>query len=130
MKKILLFGIPAVLILASLAWWQLGRGDLDKQEVVTSADNAPEGSIHNLPVPDAVAAVRARMAEELGVSQGIVIIMTAYEMNWSDACLGLAGSDEMCAQVITPGYEVTAQAAGEERVYRTNSDGSQIRLQK
>ena len=97
--------------------------------VPTSADNAPPGSIHNLPVPDAVAAVRTRVAQEQGVDEGLVIIMTAYERDWSDACLGLAAQDEMCAQVITPGFEVTAQVStdGSQFSYRTNADGSVLR---
>lgn len=130
MKKTLLIAVPIVLVFLGLIWWQLESNSSVDQKTVTSADNAPPGSIHNLPVPAAVAAVRARMSEELGVSQGLVIIMTAFEKDWSDSCLGLSGIDEICAQVITPGYEVTAQAEGVERTYRTNSDGSQIRLEK
>lgn len=96
----------------------------------TSADNAPPGSIHNLPVPDAVAAVRTRIAGDLGISEGLVIIMTAYEKDWSDGCLGLGGPAEACLAVITPGYEVTASAAGEDFTYRTNADGTVLRREK
>jgi len=93
----------------------------------TSADNAPPGSLHNLPVPDAVAAVRTYVASELGLSEGIVIVLSAYEKQWPNACLGLATEDEACAQVITPGYEVTLQAGGKQYVYHTNSDGTSLR---
>lgn len=96
----------------------------------TSADNAPPGSIHNLPVPDAVDAVRAYVAGELGISEGVVIIMSAYEKEWPNACLGLDDEDEVCAQVITPGYEVTVQAQRKERVYRTNADGTALRREE
>ncbi|MDZ4226851.1 MAG: hypothetical protein U1D26_00035, partial [Patescibacteria group bacterium] len=98
--------------------------------IPTSADNAPPGSIHNLPVPEAVAAVRAYAAEEFDVSEGLVIILSAYEREWPDACLGLAGANEMCAQVITPGWEVTTQASGKQNVFRTNADGSVIRQEQ
>lgn len=101
-----------------------------KEETKTSADNAPPGSIHNLPVPKAVSAVRALVAKELGISEGQVIIMTAYEKNWPDGCLGLAAKTEFCTQVIVPGYEVTIEAQGNERVYRTNADGSVIRRER
>ncbi len=93
----------------------------------TSADNAPPGSIQNLPVPDAVSAVRTHVAGDLGISEGVVIVMSAYEKEWPDACLGLAGEDELCAQVITSGFEVTVQAEGKQFVYRTNEDGHIIR---
>lgn len=95
--------------------------------IPTSADNAPPGSIHNLPVPTAVAAVRSTVAKKLGINEGVAIVLTAFEKNWPNACLGLAGAEEMCAEVITPGYEVTIQASGKEYVYRTNADGSVIR---
>lgn len=97
--------------------------------VPTSADNAPPGSMHNLPVPEAVAAVRASVANELGASEGTVIILSAYEQEWSDSCLGLGGPAESCLFVITPGYQVTVLAQGSERVYRTNADGTLIRAE-
>ncbi len=98
--------------------------------VPTSADNAPPGSIHNLPVPKAVTAVKAYVAEKSGVDQGLVVVLTAYEKEWSDGCLGLGGPAESCIAVITPGYEVTVQVKGTEQKFRTNTDGSVIRMEK
>jgi len=95
--------------------------------VPTSADNAPPGSIHNLPVPEAVAAVKAYVAEKAGIGEGFVIVLTAYEKDWSDSCLGLGGPAESCLTVITPGYEVTVQVSGTEQKFRVNADGSEIR---
>ncbi len=129
MKKVLL--IAVVIILGVIAWQQFGGEEpAVNGNIPTSADNAPPGSIHNLPVPDAVAAVRTLVASELGISEGVVIVLTAYEKEWSDACLGLAGQDEMCAQVITPGWEVTVQAQGSQFVYRTNAGGTVIRREE
>lgn len=98
--------------------------------VPTSADNAPEGSIHNLPVPVAVTAVKMQVATELDISAEIVIPMSVYEREWSDGCLGLGGPAESCIAVITPGYEITILAQGAERVYRTNEDGTIIRREE
>jgi hypothetical protein len=100
------------------------------QDTVTSADNAPPGSLHNLPVPTPVALARKTAAELLGVPEGDAIILSAFEKEWPDSCLGLAKKDEMCSQVITEGYEVTVQGSGKEVVYRTNNDGTIIRLQE
>lgn len=98
--------------------------------IPTSADNAPPGSIHNLPVPQAVSAVKKRVAQSEGVSEGLVIVLTAYEKEWSDGCLGLGGPAESCLAAITPGYEVTVQVKGAEQKYRTNTDGSDIRREQ
>jgi hypothetical protein len=102
----------------------------DDENTVTSADDAPPGSIHNLPVPEAVAAVKKHVAEKSSVREGLVIVMTAYEKEWSDGCLGLGRPNEGCIAVITPGYEVTVSVNGTEQTYRTNSDGTQIRMEK
>lgn len=104
--------------------------EFDTMPMPTSADGAPEGSIHNLPVPAAVSAVKARAASEAKVAVNSVIVMSAIEREWGDACLGLSGPDEMCAQVITPGYAVTVQAGGSERSYRVNTEGTVIRPEK
>jgi hypothetical protein len=39
----------------------------------------------------------------------------------------LAEEDEMCAQVVTPGYQVTLEANGEEYIFRTDETGNAIR---
>lgn len=83
--------------------------------------------MHNLPVPEAVAAVRAHAAEKAGVNEGLVVVLTACEKDWSDSCLGLGGPVEFCLAVITPGYEVTVQVDGVEQKFRVNTDGSVIR---
>lgn len=98
----------------------------DASNVPNSAENAPPGSIHNLPVPKAVAAVRSFAAKEAKVTEGEAIVMSAYEREWPDACLGLQLADMMCAQVITPGYEITVSVKGKESAYRTNADGTVI----
>jgi hypothetical protein len=92
-----------------------------------SAENAPPGSIHNLPVPDAVKAARKALAEKLSISESNILILSALEKEWSDSCLGLGGPAESCLQAITPGYEVKMQAGGSEYVYRTNETGTAVR---
>ncbi len=101
-----------------------------EQPPVNSGEDAPPGSIHNLPVPQAVAAVRTKVAKEQGVAESAVVILEALEQDWSDGCLGLGGPAESCIQVITPGYHVVATAKGKEYAYRTNIDGSVIRAEK
>ncbi|MDO8572670.1 MAG: hypothetical protein Q7S11_02750 [bacterium] len=129
MKKILPIIILTLVIFGLGMWWFSSNNYTNTGEIPTSADNAPPGSIHNLPVPVAVSTVRSLVARELGISEGVVIVMTAYEKNWPDGCLGLGG-DKMCTQAIVPGYEVTVQAKGGERIYRTNADGTILQREK
>lgn len=71
----------------------------------TSAEDAPPGSIHNLPVPEAVAAARAKIASDLGVREGIVIVMTAYERTWTNGCLDLQEPGEICTRLSCRGMK-------------------------
>ena len=140
MKTIGLF-IFAALVVGAGAWFYMngtltGNGSTENNtewtnsDVPNSAEGAPEGSIHNLPLPEAVAAVRAQVAAEAGLNTNQVLIETAFEREWSDSCLGLGGPAESCLQVITPGYEVTTSVNGEQRVFRTNADGSVVREER
>lgn len=47
---------------------------------------------------------------------------------WPDGCLGLGGPDEICTFAIVDGWEVIASDGAQQWVYRTNSDGSVVRL--
>lgn len=94
---------------------------------LNSAEGAPEGSIHNLPVPTAVQAAKDALAERLDVDVSTVVVLEAHEREWSDSCLGLGGPAESCLQAITPGYEVLLVQSGVEYRYRTNEDGTSVR---
>lgn len=102
------------------------------ETIVTSGDNPEPGSIvHDMPVPQAVDAARSALAARLEVANPkTVVILTAFEKEWSDTCLGLSKEGELCAQAITPGYEVTMLYNNMEYIYRTNADGTAIRAQE
>jgi hypothetical protein len=72
-------------------------------------------------------AVRAYAAAQLEVEEEAVSVVSTEEREWPNACLGLAGEDEMCAEVITPGFEVVVEVDGEQHTFRTNEDASSIR---
>ncbi len=89
----------------------------------TQGAGAGEGDAQ---LPAAQAAIAA-LATRLNVSAGSITLVSAEATEWPDACLGLASSSEMCAQVITPGYRVVLLADGAQYVYHTNTDGSVLR---
>ncbi|MEK7538831.1 MAG: hypothetical protein AAB552_03235 [Patescibacteria group bacterium] len=137
MNKSIIFSILVVLLLAGAGFWYFVMNDKTTSDTViiketpttnapTSADNAPPGSIHNLPVPAAVTAVKKTLARRLGVPEGEVIALQVDEKTWPDSCLGFLSKEVLCAQVLTPGYLITAQVRGETFTYRTNKDGSTI----
>ncbi len=69
---------------------------------------------------EALAAISGRTVEEIE-------LVSVTSMQWPDACLGLPEAGEACAQVISPGYEVTLNLDGNVSVYRTDEDAN-VRL--
>ncbi len=77
--------------------------------------------METLPLSRAKALVR----EESG--QGEAILLSAESVDWPDSCLGVAKPDEMCAQVVTPGFTYKIQSGGKIYTMHTNADGSSVR---
>lgn len=71
--------------------------------------------------------VREHAMQEYSVSEAVVKVLRIELREWSDACLGLPSEEEMCAQVITPGYEAEVEVAGRSVYYRLNEEGDMIR---
>lgn len=135
MTRLYIYGV-ALIIIAGLgvALWvqnspaRENGGEEFSQSPVTSGDVVEPGSaVHDLPVPQGVARAREAFADELGIATSSVLVLEAHEKEWPDACLGLPREDEVCAQVVTPGYDVLLRAQSKERRYRTNEDGSVVR---
>jgi hypothetical protein len=80
----------------------------------------------------ASAAARQALAARLSAAPELltdVVEVDSERVEWPNACLGLPEEDEMCAEVITPGWRVAFTVGDEEYVYRTNMNGSEVRLE-
>jgi len=77
--------------------------------------------------PSAVEVARQMLSEDFDVPVGNIELVTYTIEDWPDACLGLPNADELCAQVVTPGYRVVLKADGEQYVYRTDETGQVVR---
>jgi len=73
-------------------------------------------------------AVLNAVAAEQNVSADQLQVSEAEEADWPDACLGLAKPDEMCAQMITPGWAITVTDGQNTWQYRIDLDASQVKL--
>ena len=56
-------------------------------------------------------------------------ITDVQKESWGDSCLGLAQKDQLCAQVIVPGWKVVVTDGQNELVYRTDEKGKQVKLE-
>lgn len=134
MKKIIII-IVALIVIIFGYFVILGFNKSSVDETTTeanppnSAEGAPEGSIHNLPIPKGVSTAKTALATRLNIDISKILILEAMETDWSDSCLGLGGPAESCATVITPGYNILMQANGKEYRYRTNETGTTVRAE-
>ena len=78
--------------------------------------------------PELQQAVLQAVSAEQNVPADRLEITTSEAADWPDACLGLAGPDEMCAQMITPGWAITVSDGQQSWQYRTDLDVLQVRL--
>lgn len=89
---------------------------------VTSTDTKSESP--------ATVAARSAVAIRANVPESAVIIVSIIEKEWSDACLSAPGDapeERSCAQVITPGFEITLRASDQTYIYRTDTRGTAVR---
>jgi hypothetical protein len=71
-------------------------------------------------------AVISQLAGNLGLDESDISLVSSSDVEFGDACLGVAMQDVMCAQVITPGKIVMLEAGGVQYEYHTSVDGSLI----
>lgn len=88
-----------------------------------------QNNVANLP-PSIVTAIQNDLRRRSGLEPGSYTIARATQRTWSDGCLGLGGPAEGCLAALTPGWRVvvTSNNGRATWVYRTNRDGSSVRL--
>ncbi len=89
----------------------------------TAADASP-----SVATDPAAQAVVAAAAIDYGVPDDQVVLLTLTRQTWPNVCLGIAASStESCAQVVTPGAEITLTVNGETHIYPASQDGTSVR---
>lgn len=84
----------------------------------------------NQQLPDQVARrVRQAVSEQAGVSPEELQIVEVAARTWSDSCLGLGRANESCARVLVEGYRVVLSSNERTWVYRTDQEGTMLRLE-
>jgi hypothetical protein len=91
----------------------------------TVSPTPPETGGQASDIPDEI---RGAVAALLGVDAVQLQIQDLQQVEWPDACLGLAQPDEMCAEVITPGYRLIVTADGRQYQVHTDLTGMNIRV--
>lgn len=63
-----------------------------------------------------------------GITPGMITVKSFEEQEFEDASLGCPQEGESYAQVVTPGYQITLEAQGEEYDYRVAEDSETVLL--
>ena len=74
-----------------------------------------------------VGSAQTLLASKLNVKASEITLVSIDPASWGDACLGLPGPDEMCAQVITDGFKVVLAVNGQNYTFHTDLNGRNVR---
>lgn len=89
----------------------------------------PVSSSMEAPVDSpAVQAAITALAQQLNIDAQSIKVVSVAEVEWPDGCLGLAKPDQMCTQVIVPGYRVMLEANGVQYEVRVSMNGKQVAI--
>lgn len=98
-------------------------GDRIRAEETSNNSDLPN-SVKNAVLRDIDTARRSR------VDISTLSLVQAERQQWSDGCLGLGGSTEVCSAGIVPGWRVTFQGGRQRFIYRTNESGSVVKPER
>jgi hypothetical protein len=78
------------------------------------------------PVESVEEAVIKQLANNLGLKESDISVISNSEVEFGDACLGVAMPEVTCAQVVTPGRIIVLEANGNQYEYHVSADGARI----
>ena len=94
------------------------------EPVVPTAEAAMDASV----LPPVALEAQQQLARRLEVDPQSVSVLSAEAVDWPDSCLGASDAGEMCAAVITPGFNIVMDVGGKQYILHTNADGSDFRV--
>jgi len=121
-SRVLLWIVLIFGVLVLIALWGGSFASPDSSALPVNENNIEEEVVVN--DNQATIAAKNELASSLEVDESEVEIISVEDSEWPNSCLGLESQDEMCAQVIVPGYLVTLEVNGEEYRFRTDKEGS------
>jgi hypothetical protein len=82
------------------------------------------------PPNSVIAAARQDLSRKTKISVNRLQIQAAQPQTWPDGCLGLAKPGELCTQALVQGWRIILTDNQKTWVYRTDSSGANLRLEK
>ena len=91
---------------------------------------APPSLASPEPPNSVIAATRQDLSRKTNISVNRLQIQAAQPQTWPDGCLGLAKPGELCTQALVAGWRIILTDNQKTWVYRTDSSGTNLRLEK
>lgn len=108
----------------------MGCSAPEQRDIIPPASSTiPETQSMDSLSAEAQQAFLAKVAATQNVAVDQLQVMTVKEADWPDACLGLAGPDELCAQMVIPGWAITVSSADQLWSYRTDLEMELVKLE-
>ncbi|MCA2937824.1 MAG: hypothetical protein IM319_01090 [Microcystis sp. M113S1] len=82
------------------------------------------------PPNSVIAATRQDLSRKTNISVNRLQIQAAQPQTWPDGCLGLAKPGELCTQALVQGWRIILTDKQKTWVYRTDSSGTNLRLER
>jgi hypothetical protein len=93
------------------------------------AFSAPVILTKTTPAPNTVIqSIRQAIKKQFGIAEITVVEVT--EQNWPDGCLGLPKNQELCTQVVVPGWRIEVTDNLQTWFYRSDKTGKVLRLEE
>lgn len=108
-----------ILILASFCY-------LETSQIVLAESSIGQKDRPSVKVIDAV---RQDLSNRTNLEPNRFKLIETRQETWSDGCLGLPRSDEMCTQALVEGWQIVLENGDRTWIYRTDTQGRAIRLE-
>jgi len=76
-----------------------------------------------------VNALRQSLSKQTGIPAKKLRVVESTQKTWPNGCLGLAKADEMCTQMMVPGWRIVFSNGTQRWTYRTDATGRNYRLE-
>lgn len=122
-------GASVVSWLLIVAVWLLTACTTMPQQPLSGSTNQAK---HSFPITvgtgESDARLEFKIAQILNLKEDSVTIRNVELVNWPDSCLGLPQPDELCAQVITPGFNAIAETPKGKYILNGDREQHNFRL--
>jgi hypothetical protein len=73
-------------------------------------------------------AVLQEISRVYNLDRSALQVVKTASQTWPDGCLGIVAPDTLCTQALVPGWQITVKAKQQQWVYRTNHNGTVMKL--